>query len=210
MALGLLALVLGLIDPSLALSSTTLQRPEAAARRHPGVAEHADFDVLRGEFDGDKVVRFFQTRPLDVAARLATVASTLRDARDMWDAQDALEPAARDRGPKLVSAVSSLGPVAVKVRPPAHDAETRRAAANATCSAAAVVTRGGGVVVWVWRLALTLTLSHARRGAPPSQVGQTLSQRPDICGAEACIALRGLQVMPVAVASRVVAVGSGR
>ena len=96
------ALVLALAPAALAVSAT-MRKPIANARsaapappRHAGIAEHADYDVLRGEFAREKLVRFFAARPQVVAARFATVASTLLATKKMWDAQEALDADERD------------------------------------------------------------------------------------------------------------------
>jgi len=95
---------------------------------------------------------FFSRRPFEVAQRLFTVATTLREAQEEWQSQTNVtdttdpakaqilqkaDPAVLARAQKLCKAVASLGPVAVKV-------------------------------------------------------GQTLSQRPDLVGREASLALQRL------------------
>ena len=150
-----LLLAVAALAPSALALSAILPRPSAAgargaapapapagAPRHPGIAAHAEFDALRGEFDREKLLGFFATRPHLVVARLVEVATALRATRAMWDAQASLPEPSRDRGARLVNATAALGPVAVKL-------------------------------------------------------GQTLSQRPDIVGTEASLALRALQTSNV-------------
>ena len=100
-------------------------RPELDAWR--------EYDGLRGSIDEEKLRAFFARRPQRVTARLATVAYTLRRAKEEWDAGEGLSVGEKSeefdptkdvrgevandgsRGAMLCKAMASLGPVSVKI-----------------------------------------------------------------------------------------------
>ncbi|KAH8044228.1 hypothetical protein JL722_14784 [Aureococcus anophagefferens] len=90
-----------------------------------------DFEALREvEFSRESLQRFFRTRPHLVVNRFSSVAWTLRKAQEDWDASGGLKRAEKSaefdpttlagndvggRGARLCAALSSLGPVSVKL-----------------------------------------------------------------------------------------------
>ncbi|KAH8065775.1 hypothetical protein JL722_158 [Aureococcus anophagefferens] len=90
-----------------------------------------DFEALREvEFSRESLQRFFRTRPHLVVNRFSSVAWTLRKAQEDWDASGGLKRGEKSaefdpttlagndvggRGARLCAALSSLGPVSVKL-----------------------------------------------------------------------------------------------
>eukprot|EP00308_Calcidiscus_leptoporus_P011741 CAMPEP_0119354846 /NCGR_PEP_ID=MMETSP1334-20130426/3823_1 /TAXON_ID=127549 /ORGANISM="Calcidiscus leptoporus, Strain RCC1130" /LENGTH=770 /DNA_ID=CAMNT_0007368533 /DNA_START=44 /DNA_END=2356 /DNA_ORIENTATION=- len=93
-----------------------------------------EFEVLRGDFDKAKILRFFITRPQLLIGRFSEIATTLNAARSEWTsgAADGLkageksaefdptkdvrgEAVGEGRGGRLCERLASLGPVSVKV-----------------------------------------------------------------------------------------------
>ena len=99
----------------------------------PLLDQWRDYEELRGGLDEQKYRDFFSTRPQRVVGRLYEVASTLRAAKKDWEESeeglaageksDEFDPTkdVRDeapvggRGQRLCEAMSSLGPVSVKI-----------------------------------------------------------------------------------------------
>lgn len=75
-----------------------------------------DYDEqLPRKFDRERLVQFFQQRPLELANRWVTITSVLSGAYSTWEEQESLLPANRSRGTVLRDALASLGPVFVKI-----------------------------------------------------------------------------------------------
>jgi len=73
------------------------------------------YDALRGTFDKPKLLRFFRRRPLQVAGRLAKLVRVGRRLIRSWKKQETLPVEKRTRGAELRAALTSLGPVFVKI-----------------------------------------------------------------------------------------------
>ena len=73
------------------------------------------YDSLRGKFNKPLLLRFFRRRPLQVAARLATIIRVGRRVIRSWKRQEDWEPETRTRGEELRQAMTRLGPVFVKI-----------------------------------------------------------------------------------------------
>ena len=73
------------------------------------------YDVLRGDFDKEKLLRFFRRRPGQVATRLATVIRVGTKLLRLWRREDKLPPEERTRAAALRTALARLGPVFVKI-----------------------------------------------------------------------------------------------
>ena len=103
-----------------------------AAVVRPELEPWRKYEVLRGDFELPKLKEFFGERPQIVARRFYQVSTTLRRARADWEAgagltegekSDEFDPTkdvrgeapAEGRGKALCDAMSSLGPIAVKM-----------------------------------------------------------------------------------------------
>ena len=103
----------------------------ASTVREPLLDQYRDFEALREvEFSRESLQRFFRTRPHLVVNRFSSVAWTLRKAQEDWDASGGLKRGEKSaefdpttlagndvggRGARLCAALSSLGPVSVKL-----------------------------------------------------------------------------------------------
>mgnify|MGYP006131992241 FL=1 len=73
------------------------------------------YDSLRGQFSKEKLRRFFNRRPGEVARRLATVLRVGVELLRLWRREEKLPFSERTRGKQLRDALSNLGPVFVKI-----------------------------------------------------------------------------------------------
>ena len=73
-----------------------------------------EYESLRGPYDRDKLIGFFATRPLDLAARAVDFSRAYSRIAKAWAGQDDLPVDQRTRGAKLREELAALGPVAVK------------------------------------------------------------------------------------------------
>ena len=127
----------GMIEslPATKLTTATMGKvvPTRAAVRRPELERWRDYEVLRGGLEKEVYTDYFKQRPTQIASRLVQVASTLRKAKAEWDAAEGLAdgeksdefdptkdvrdeaPDEGTRGATLCEALSSLGPISVKV-----------------------------------------------------------------------------------------------
>jgi len=105
---GLPTLALATKPPTEPLTEPLPPRSAATPREQP-------YEVLRGEYDREKLVQFFLQRPGALLGRLLAFAKSLYKVRSDWVAEDALPAENRTRGARLRKELAMLGPVAVKL-----------------------------------------------------------------------------------------------
>lgn len=74
-----------------------------------------EYDELPRKFDRERLVKFFQQRPLELARRWVQIGSRLNYAWSTWQAQEDVSSGNRTRGAVLRDVLASLGPVFVKI-----------------------------------------------------------------------------------------------
>mmetsp|Transcript_24472 Transcript_24472/g.56362 ORF Transcript_24472/g.56362 Transcript_24472/m.56362 type:complete len:776 (+) Transcript_24472:59-2386(+) len=120
------------------LNSTSAKASAATTRTWKRRTQRDAYDELPRDFNRERLLDFFSSRPLEVVRRGVEIARELGAVKKLWDEEEELSPAERTRGAVLRDTLARLGPVFVKI-------------------------------------------------------GQTLAQRPDLIGDDACEELKTLQ-----------------
>jgi hypothetical protein len=95
------------------MRSKFAQRRSQRQRQRRNVED--PYEALRGDFDKEKLRRFFRRRPGQIAARLAAVLRVGNRLIRLWRREESLPPEQRTRAEQLRVALSGLGPVFVKI-----------------------------------------------------------------------------------------------